>query len=86
MMLTFEFIDQMALNALKGKGFSKPAEPLLIKAEKDRISALISNPNIEQKKRDELMLYYRLTILVIDILDKVAENHDSIYEKWATIN
>ena len=70
MMLAFEMIDRMALDVLKGKKINRPNEALLIKEEKDKISSTISNLNIDSQKREELMFFYRLTILVIGILEK----------------
>lgn len=70
MMLAFEMIDSMALDVLKGKTINRPNEALLLKEEKDKISSTISNLNIDSQKREELMFFYRLTILVIGILEK----------------
>lgn len=70
MMLTFEMIDSMAMDVLNGKTIIRPNEALLIKEEKDKISSAISNLNIDPQKREDLIFFYRLTILVIGILEK----------------
>lgn len=72
MMLTFEWIDRMAISALKEKKTFHFSAPSLRKEEKVRTSALISNSNIEREKRDEMIMFYRLTILVVGILDKIG--------------
>lgn len=70
MMLTFELIDSLALDILRGRRVVPPAAALLTKAEKERIAEAISNPAFEKQLRDELLIFYRLTVLVIAIIEK----------------
>ena len=70
MVLTFEFIDNLSLKVLKGEKICLPNEPLLTAEEKKKISYYFNVPKIEKEKREELIFFYRLTIIVIDVIEK----------------
>lgn len=77
MMTTFENIDGYAMYVLKGKKIEKPNFELLTKEEKRAISILINNPDININKRTELLIYYRLAILVEGILNNYYVKNES---------
>lgn len=69
MMLTFELIGILSSDILKGKKIAELNEELLTKEEKNRISLCLSNSYIDLNKRNEMIFFYRLTLLVINIIE-----------------
>lgn len=69
MMLVFEEIDSYAIDILKNKRVKKPAYDILSKEAKVVISEYINNPNFDIDYRNEMIIFYRIAILAIEVLN-----------------
>ncbi len=70
MVSTFELIDIMALDVLKGRRICRPNEDLLTSQEKKKISVYLSSACQDRGQREEMIFFYRLSILVISVLNQ----------------
>jgi len=69
-MLMFEEIDIYAINFLKGKRIILSVHDIISKEIKDYISVNINNQQIDQSDRKEMLIFYRLAILTVGILEQ----------------